>query len=406
MRNEERDLARTLHDRAHDVGGHPIGLDAVRADARRIQRRRRIAGAAVAVAVAAVAVPVGLNLTGGSADNAGPVGQPTATKGVTTTASSTPSPSPSASTQQSEPPSTTQGSGTAVVLTDLNSGGAPGLPWLDGTTVHHDGTTDTLPAAYDNVAAYRGGWLAYGNQQITRIDNTGKVTGTTSGGDIVASDDGLELAWVEGGALHSGLANGHSDMEPTQDLPSGTPGAAVGFLQGGKLVYDLEGTSPSVHATDLNGNDKVIPGLLKSWGVSQSANLVGGETKVNADGTSCWQVSGPSGVAIWHTCDWALGAFSPDGRLVVGTPSQADGLGSSRVALLDAHTGKVTATFSTANGAFLRNFAWEDGQHLLATAFDSGQWTIVRLGADGSAERAAPLAAGADTDPPYHLALR
>jgi hypothetical protein len=405
MRNEERDLARTLHDRAHDVGGHPIGLDAVRADARRMQRRRRVATAAVAVAVAAVAVPVGLNLTGGSTDSTGPVGQPTATRGVTQTASSTPSPSPSASAQQNEQPPA-QDAGTPVVVADLKGGAAPGLPWLDGTTLHHDGTTDTLPAAYDNVAAYHGGWLAYGNGQITRIDGSGTVTGSTPGGDIVASDDGLELAWVESGALHTGLANGHSDMEPTQDLPSGTSATAVGFLQGGKLVYDVEGSSPSVHATDLNGDDTVIPGLLKSWGVSQSADLVGGETKVNADGTSCWQVSGPSGAEIWHTCDWALGAFSPDGRYVVGTPSDGDGLGSSRVALLDAHSGKVAATFSTSGGAFLQRFAWEDGEHMLATAHDGGQWTVVRLGVDGSVDRAAPLKAGADTDPPYHLALR
>jgi len=405
MRNEERDLARTLHDRAHDVGGHPIGLDMVKSSARRIQRRRRIGGTVAAVAVVAVAVPFGMNAFGGTDQALPPATQSTPTVTPSKAPTKAPSASPSATPTQAAAPD----QGTALVLASVKDGAAPNVSWLEGRTWHHGGSTDTLPAAYDDVAPYHGGLLGYfrsgGEGKIARLDTTFAVTSTRPGGDIVTTDDGVQLGWVEDGALHSGLGSGMSDSEPTQALPAGASATAVGFLRGGDLVYSLDGTSPSVHRTDLNGKDVVVPGLLKSWGVSQAGNLVGGETKVNADGTSCWAVTKPTGEVVWHTCDFALGSFSPDGKYVVGTPSQGDGLGSPYVALLDVASGKVVARFHAPTGSqlYLRGFAWEDGTHLLASAHEGSTWSVLRMGTDGHVDRALPAKPGSPTDPPYRL---
>ncbi len=50
--HDEKDLlTRELRERSSDVGGHPIGFDAVRKSARRIQRRRQVLAGAVAAVV-------------------------------------------------------------------------------------------------------------------------------------------------------------------------------------------------------------------------------------------------------------------------------------------------------------------------------------------------------------------
>jgi hypothetical protein len=412
---DEKDaLARELRDRSHDVGGHPLDLGSVKRSAHRIQWRRRAAGTAVAAVVLAVAVPVGLTLTDSTNAGRPPVatGSPSATASASATdsASASSSPSPSATGT----PKSNQG--TSLVLADIAAGAAPRRAYLvtssDGrtTTIHSQAGTDVLQGSYDDVTSYRGGWMAYGpgpnGPVISRFDATGAPMDQRPGTDFATSDDGTELAWVADGTLHSGLPSGHSEGELTQKLPAGATGTAVGFVQRG-LVYSLDGTSPSVHITDLSGHDTVVPGLLKSWGVSQSADLVGGEYKYNSDGTSCWRVlPAGGGPELWHTCDWALGGFSPDGTYVVGTPSDGDGLGSTRIALLDAHTGKVVATFASPTDPQLlvRDFRWEDDSTLLAGAFSQGQWTVLRLRVDGSVERTLPLLPGTDTDAPYHLA--
>ncbi len=405
-------LARELHERSRDVGGHPLDLGTVKRSARRIQWRRRAAAGLATAAVLAVAVPAGFALTGTSTRSVGPASHATAS--VTTSASPTPSHAPSPPPSETPTATATTAPGRAANLTvTAPQGPAPSLPYLSlagsTTTVHHDGTTDVLQGRYSDVVAYRGGWLAYGpgayGPVISRFNTAGAAMDQRPGTDFAVSDDGTEVAWVEEGTLHVGLPSGHSQGESTQKLPNGAQATAVGFVQRG-AVYSLDGASPSVHVTDLNGRDTVVPGLLKSWGVSQSADLVGGETGYNPDGTSCWQVARSGGPVLWRTCAWALGAFSPDGRYVVGTPSNGDGLGSSKVALLEARTGKVVAVFTAPAGSFAREFRWEDGRSLLAVVYDEGRWTVLRLGVDGSVQRTLPPVISADTDPAYHLAWR
>ncbi len=406
-------LARELRARSHDVGGHPIGLDSVKRSAHRIQWRRRAAGGAVAAVVLAIAVPVGIGITGTSDDGAGPVGQPT----VTSSGTSSTSPSPSASEEPTpstpaSPSNDTAGKRTGISLGVLGTGPEPSVPWLSGTTFHHDGTTTKLPGVYTDVSAYHGGWLAIAHtaqgSRVLTIDSSGKVTGNLPGGDRIAtSGDGTQIAWLADGSLHSALPSGMSDAQGSQRIPDGYFADVVGWAKN-QVVYRISGgDGASVYLSDMGGTNRVVPGITTSRGSSDAAGLIGGMISYdNATGTSCWAVVRTTGERVWKTCDWALESFSTDGSLVLGIPSDSDGLGASEVALLDATNGDVKAIFDLPPNAFLRGFAWEDENHVLATLHDAGEWGAVRLAADGSARRVLPTVKGPETDPPYYLVGR
>lgn len=419
---DERDrLARALHDRSQDVGGHPLDLDTVKRSARRIQRRRRAAVGLAAAAVLAVAVPAGFAMTGTSTRSVGPAARPSAS--VTTSASASPSASPSQSPSSDSSPSATAspdntGRTTGISLGVLGTGPAPTIGWLEGRTYHHDGTTSLLPAlpgsggTYTDVSAYHGGWLATAHTdqgaRVLTIDNTGKVVSDQAGGDrIVATGDGTQIAWVADGSIHQALPSGMSDAEASQKIPDGVFADVVGWAFNQVVYATSGGDNASVYRTGMGGTNRVVPGLITSRGSSDVAGLIGGMISYdNKTGTSCWAVVKPTGERIWRTCDWALETFSPDGSLVLGTPADGDGLGSKQVALLDAHSGEVRAIFDLPPNGFASGFGWEDDGHVLASMYDDGQWGVVRLAPDGSARRVLPTVKGTDTDPPYYLVGR
>ena len=110
----------------------------------------------------------------------------------------------------------------------------------------------------------------------------------------------------------------------------------------------------------------------------------------------------------WETCRNQLSAISPDRRLVAGLPALADGLGPTRLDLLDLRTGdRVRSWVPDRRGrsATYVEHVWEDPEHLLLVTFQAGEWAVVRLGTDGSMEYAvAPRADGGDTESPFVLA--
>ena len=421
---DERDqLSRALHQRSQDVGDHPIGLDQVKRSARRIQRRRRAARGVVAAAVLAVAVPVGVSLSGTSTNGTGPVGQPTVTPSVT--ASSSPSPSPSAmqtATPRPMPsPAPPPGDAVPVLPGQLPAGQPPAVPWLDGRTLHHDGTTAQLPGSYSDVAGYRGGWLAVQDtsqgQHLVRIDASGKETGRAPGGvQIATSADGTQLAWVEDGALHRGLASGHSETEDTLPVPAGHDAQVVGFGPGGQVVYDLLGATDknagdqTVHVTDF-AHDRVVPGLIWALSSNEETGLVAGQTSFDGNtGTSCYAVLTTGGKKLWADCRFSADKLSPTGSFVSGQVSGCDSeFGCGDLVVRRAGTGEPVVHFAapkSAKGVSFGTVAWEDDQHLLTPAYNDGRWWILRLGLDGSADVAAGPVQGADYQPPFWLPSR
>ncbi|QWZ06912.1 hypothetical protein KRR39_15495 [Nocardioides panacis] len=396
--HDEDRLAHGLRERAGDVQGAPVGLADVQRSARGIQRRRRAVGGVVAAVVLAVAVPVGLNAaTGPRAD------RPAA---PATTSPSVPPVTPSPSRRTGEPvPLTVSGAPT----------GAPAaLAYLRGTTVLVPGADPAeLPAAYDTVAAYRGGWLAVQRRQgtpyVVHLDASGQVLGSRPGGDrIVVSQDGVEVSWVEGDRLYLDTTNGHSEQPRSIALPAGASASPVGFVGPGAVLARVDGPEDDYWVTSFE-DFQVVRGLLSVRATDESHGVLGAQTSYsNQTGTSCWALrTDAGGDPEPKTCDWTIERFSADGAHFAGYPSGTDGLGSAAVALLDSATATPVVTFQRRGDGvtFVADVAWEDGTHALASLYEDGRWYLVRLGLDGSLERL-DEAPGAPEESPFHFAAR
>lgn len=409
MSDHEKDLlSNALHDRARDVGDdQPIDLAAVRGRAHGIRRRRRLAAGLAVAAAVAVTVPLGLSTVGTSPSSVGPTGQHTAT--------STPSPDTTRSTAPA--PSTT----VPVVPSELPQGDPPTVPWLEGRTLHHDGTTTELPPGrWSDVAAYRGGWLAVqesnrGNR-LVRIDAGGAVTSDKPGGvRIDTSADGTQLAWVEDGVLHRGLASGHSEGEDTQTVPKGYDAQVAGFASAGSVVYTLTGTTDAnagdqtVHVTDFT-DDRTVPGLVHARSSNDEAGLVAGTTRFDANtGGACFAMVFPSGEQLWSDCRHSVDTLSPAGRFVTGQSSGCDQqYGCGELLVRQARTGQPAVEFAAprrADGTSFGIVGWEDEEHMLGVAYTypTGEWWLVRFGVDGSVERVAGPVKGVEYEPAFAL---
>ncbi len=184
-----------------------------------------------------------------------------------------------------------------VVPSELPQGDPPTVPWLEGRTLHHDGTTTELPPGrWSDLAAYRGGWLAVqsptGATGWCASTPAASVTSDKPGGvRIDTSADGTQLAWVEDGVLHRGLASGHSEGEYTQTLPKGYDAQLAGFAAAGSVVYTLsrrERPRPDRACHRLH-RDRTVPGLVHARSSNDEAGLVAGTTRVRRDtGSACF----------------------------------------------------------------------------------------------------------------------
>jgi len=385
------ELSRELRDRSHDIDGHPIGFDAVKRSAHRIQRRRRIASAAVAAAVLAVAVPTALAATNGATSSRGVVGQPT-------------------------PPVNTPSAPVTLTTAGIPRGANPVIPFLDGRTLLlPDGRTETLPAAYTSITPFRAGWLAnaftHGELSVVQLDADNRVISNRPGGDGFAlSGDRVMVSWFVAGTngqpghLFQGLPSGMSEGQASLETPPGVQIRPVGFTDDG-VVYESDGTDPEVRITQFDGHSSVIRGALAASGVSQVIGRIAVQTE-STDRGSCWAVVDAEGTPDWSTCDYSLGRLSPDGKYVVGTDPYGDGLGASWVAVLDASDGHEVARYARAdNGSlFIADLAWEDDTHLLAVVWENGEWSVVRMDPDGGLQEASKALAADETSRPFWFA--
>jgi hypothetical protein len=93
---------------------------------------------------------------------------------------------------------------------------------------------------------------------------------------------------------------------------------------------------------------------------------------------------------VWETCDHQLGAFSPDGKYVVGLAPYFDGPGSPSLAILDASTGEPIVDFvsgrTARSAAQVADVVWEDSTTLLATVTQGADQYVVRATIDGRVE--------------------
>lgn len=389
----DQDLARrlgeTLHQRADALHDTPLDLLAVRGRATSIRRRRTAAaGLAVAGVVAAVVVPLSLLPLGGNDRGLDP--QPADTI--------TPIPEPVPLDPRSAP-----------------VGDAPRAPYVAigaKQLVTPAGTYD-LPEAYPQITPYGDGWIAVSvsgdsdtSYSVEVLDpELRQADGAAESSDLAVSEDGSEIAWVEFDGVRQWtlrVAPSNAEAESSSiPVARGGPRSLtrpVGFLPDGAVVLSTTepvNASQTFSVVERDGTITPFAGFNHLAGSSSVSGLVGGQTQYLGD-DSCSGVLDPlsgSGDLVWETCDHSLGAFSPDGRFVVGLADYSDGLGSPSVAILDATTGKPVVDFESGrtarSAAAVGDVVWEDATTLLATVTQGADQYLVRATIDGRVERVA-----------------
>jgi hypothetical protein len=198
------------------------------------------------------------------------------------------------------------------------------------------------------------------------------------------------------------------------DLPVVAQGIEIGAILGSGTCKEAEpeggGCTAFVNADDprgayvstSHGIVDVAGAMLAVVDAAEDGRMVGLQSV--SDQGSCSGIYLVGDDMAWQTCDHTLTSFSPDGSRVLGTDAYLDGFGQRSVAFLDADDGAVLHEFrSRGRGPSVLQTAWEDEDHVLAVVFERGRWSIVRLGADGSAELALGPDPGSDLDRPFVL---
>ena len=394
MSTYDEELTRELQARAADVPGEILTLDDVKRAAHRLRWQRRAAVGAAAAVVVAIAVPVGLSVSAGW-DRSGP----------------DLAPSPSPTPLPTEPKH-------VVLTTDVvEESGEPAIPYLyDGAINLPTGTLVGVPGSYDGLARLGEGWVltgndASGNRAVTFADSDGQVTETVPGSGWVAlSADGSLVAFTEGNQVKVRSATtGETWTMPGKTEGDGYPVGVVG--QDGRCettpadslyvctVYLNDDSGAKVTGGEFVG----MPPYVEVADLSVDGTTSG--TVSATDAGSCSEVNYGDGQALWGTCDYSLGRFSPDGGLVIGRPAYLDGAGDDLVAILDATTGALLAEFKSSpeNPAMINNAVWENDRTMLATVYQDGTWTLMRMTADGELTRVTDLVGGEDFSPPLFL---
>lgn len=386
--------------RAAGVGSSaPFGLSDIQDRARQIRRRRTAAsGLAAAAVVLAVAVPVGLDLTREvpGREAAGPATNPTA--GPTST------PTPTVFIGE-----------TLEVPLDVEKApveGTASVPVAVGNTlVLPSGEQVRLPSGTpERFVTLGDDWLvatrsdgddgsAVATVSMARVSPDGGVEplGAASYGLAVSADGTLAAYARPEGPIVTVSADGETVTLPqAASLPSVAALRGSGSCQDSGtdcLVYVNSNDGDPAVTVDSQGVVNAANGLLSVDGLAEDGRVAG--IVETADDGSCSAVVLPgdrvdSGTSP-TTCDHSLGAFSPDGRLVLGPPAYFDGPGYSSLALLDAATLKPIVEFArnAPADAFVADATWLSSDTVLATVFQGGTWHLVRLGLDGSIARVA-----------------
>lgn len=390
---DEKDLlTRELRERSADVGGHPIGLDAVRQSARKIRRRRQIVTGAVAAVFASVALPTGIAVTNGLTNADGPVAPPHV---ATSPTHDSPAPRPDGTVR--------------LRLDGLERGADAKLTHLVRSSLHlADGRVLQLEKEYQEIAPHGDGWVALAPDDrggFTRdlLEANGAVTSSMpSAYGLAVSLDGSQVAYSEVQDGQQRLLDAAALDARTVDARRGQELHPVGYAGPGVLVYLTGGTDQRVFVLDETSKTHEIPAgppLVGASATAEAEGLVAGMLQSMPGGGSCWAVvSYRTGNQLFNTCDFKLGKFSHDAKHVIGTAADTDGAGPRGLAVLDAHDGGVVVDFEQPrNGQLiLGDPVWEDDEHVLATVTDGLDSKVVRFGLDGSMEVASETVQGDD----------
>lgn len=390
-------LGRAMGERADRLGTTHVDLDAVRGRAAGIRRRRRAAGAVGVLAAAAVLVPTGLvagGVLGGAEERERDL---VAGQGP----------------RDREQVFTPVGEVEVASLDDLPDGDAARVPYVsaaDGLVLpgvtFADGEDDAVRMP-QNAVAVSAGWLATGivdgQAVLGFLDPDGvpvEELPLVEAGVVAAPAPLEQAAWIE--------PLGDDQRVVLADTSGGNPFLAelASWTVPGTVRVDLVGVGPQGVVVEVEGDAEgrtepallvpgtaepvAVEGLLGVAGVDAVTGRLSGTTEVGDDG-SCSAVTGPQGgTPIWETCDWTLGAFSPDGRWISATQPYRSGFGDTVRATLDGATGDVQASWSSIVDPDLQvtfsTYAWESEDDQLVVLVQGLDSVVARFSPDGTVE--------------------
>lgn len=359
-RTEER-LEQGLRSRADGMIEAPLTLADVKSTARTIRRRRRSAGAGVAALVAAVLLPLGL----GFGDDTAVV----------------PAPQPDVAP--------------AGWLTDAT------LHLLDGTEVRLDGIAEVrawapLGEGYVAAGTREGAEVVSLHDADGSLETTWPATGPT---EFVVDDDGRHAAWVlpTGEPVLLDGASGEIERLPSAGLGRRPRPVAIAGACPDECGVVLADGSGTAYLVPVGGTaEPFLPEVPQVRALSPDDSLAAGLVGPAPDDIhSCGGVwSAGSGQAAWEDCHDNRYLFSPDGRYVATT--FAEGLGPNSLRLKDAATGVLLHEMRRVD--WMPEHVWVDDEHVLVNVQRGTEWSLVRIGVDGTEEVLAGPAPGVDEE--------
>lgn len=308
---------------------------------------------------------------------------------------------------------------TVFDVSDLETGAPPALVWSqfggDTSTIHTaTGQTTTVDGYVEALAPMGSGYVVQTSDWVEPIgapiarwigaDGTpGPSTWRTYG--LATSPDGeaIAIATRRGRVRVIDLDGDRVLKMPS--IPSRRFGLAA-HVSNGPCKEDTTSNGCTVF---VNSTRYQRSWAVSSHGIVEETGLktvttgrdrwLGGITSYSDTGTCSVMKKGQR--VQWRTCDNLFSDISPDKQHVLGLPAYADGLGPTRLDLLDLRTGAVEHTWAggrKVHTATIFDQVWEDPTHLLVVTYQDEEFAIVRLGLDGSMEYAAPPVADVDGD--------
>jgi hypothetical protein len=401
MNDLDNELGRTMRRHAENLSAAPLAFDDVRGKATSIRRRRQLATGIGALAAVAVIVPTAMfasqNLTADNEIDPGDTATPTVTDSNGT-----------------EGPGPTMGADSgALDVAGLPTGAEPGVGLLTSgmavfetgeATVRLDRDGEAIVVTVETDAETFGPYAS----------STGLTQNQAATTVAWATDDGAVMAWADGesepfviarpdsASLRVAAVTGTDCTRQASDCTFYVSG--YDMATGTSEVFTLT-SSGEVGAADPDG-------LLISVRDATDDGRIAGYTEINElEATSCSAVLQPAesgSTPLWETCNHSLDAFSPDGGFVLASDPYHSGIGAGRIAIYDARTGELLADRAKLKNrmAFYNAAVWEDETHVLFTAYQDGQWSIVRMDLTGAMEYAVEPQDGDEMAVPWQFVTR
>lgn len=387
----ERMLGRELHDQVDGMTGVPFGFDDVKGRAGKIRRNRRIAAGVGVAAALAVIVPTAIT-AGGMLQSRSEL---------------QPAPSPDGPVAVAR---------TTLTLDGLERGDAPAIEYFtpDGVVLPGEGL-QPLSEGYQALVPEQetGGWFALraDGTSVEFLDENFEGDGGGPATDgFTSTPDRSYVSWTQagnGGQLLGVHSTTDLNGTTTWEFPEFPVVNPVGILGPESVVYEAVegGELQGVFLANPDGSTTELP-----YVGARSADPVNGVIAVQtemSDRRACFAVvDAATQEELWETCDQQLGTFSPDGRYVMATAVESDGMGPSSLSVLDAETGDLVAEFSSKGQDLVSLIrpTWESADTIVASALQGETHGLVRMGVDGTLEETVePAQADAFGDAYYSL---